>query len=62
VRFSGGSGSERAWGALAAVTEQIEAGRFSLPVAHTFPLAQIAEAHRLSETGHVAGKLVLMVD
>ncbi len=62
VRFSGGSGSERAWGALAAVTEQIEAGRFSLPVAQTFPLAQIAEAHRLSETGHVAGKIVLMVD
>ena len=62
VRFSGGSGSERAWGALAAVTEQIEAGRFSLPVAQTFPLAQIAEAHRLSETGHVAGKIVLLVD
>lgn len=61
VRFSGGSGSERAWGALAAVTEQIEAGRFSLAVAQTFPLAQIADAHRVSETGHARGKLVLLV-
>jgi NADPH:quinone reductase-like Zn-dependent oxidoreductase len=40
----------------------IEAGRFSLPVARTFPLEQIAEAHRLSEGGHVRGKLVLLVD
>ena len=39
----------------------IEAGRFSVPVAQTFPLEQIAEAHRLSETGHVRGKLVLLV-
>lgn len=61
VRFSGGSGSERAWGALAAVTEQIEAGRFSLAVAQTFPLAQIADAHRVSEAGHARGKLVLLV-
>ena len=38
------------------------AGRFSLRVAQTFPLDQIAEAHRLSETGHVRGKLVLLVD
>jgi NADPH:quinone reductase-like Zn-dependent oxidoreductase len=37
------------------------AGRFSLPVAQTFPLAEIAEAHRVSEDGHVRGKLVLVV-
>jgi NADPH:quinone reductase-like Zn-dependent oxidoreductase len=36
-------------------------GEFTLPVAQTFPLDQIAEAHRLSETGHVRGKLVLLV-
>jgi len=36
-------------------------GRFSLPVAQTFPLAEIAEAHRVSENGHVRGKLVLVV-
>ena len=34
---------------------------FSLPVAQTFPLAEIAEAHRVSENGHVRGKLVLLV-
>jgi hypothetical protein len=36
-------------------------GRFSLPVAQTFPLAEIAQAHRVSEDGHVRGKLVLLV-
>ncbi|MBV9810261.1 MAG: zinc-binding dehydrogenase [Solirubrobacterales bacterium] len=39
----------------------IEAGRFTLTVSQTFPLDQIAEAHRLSKTGHVRGKLVLLV-
>jgi len=62
VKATGGPGTERAWRALAAATELIEAGRFSLPVAQTFPLDQIAEAHRLSETGHVRGKLVLLID
>ena len=41
--------------------ELIESGRFSLPVAQTFPLAEVAEAHRVSEQGHVRGKLVLLV-
>jgi NADPH:quinone reductase-like Zn-dependent oxidoreductase len=36
-------------------------GRFSLPVAQIFPLAEIAAAHRVSEDGHVRGKLVLLV-
>ncbi len=61
VRFSGGMGTERAVHALREIGTLIESGRFSLPVAQTFPLAQIAEAHRLSETGHVRGKLVLLV-
>jgi NADPH:quinone reductase-like Zn-dependent oxidoreductase len=62
VAFSGGMGSVRAWHALGEIEGLIEAGRFTVPVAQTFPLAQIAEAHRLSETGHVRGKLVLVVD
>ena len=61
VRFSGGMGSERAVHALRDIGELIAAGRFSLPVAQTFPLEEIAEAHRLSETGHVRGKLVVVV-
>jgi NADPH:quinone reductase-like Zn-dependent oxidoreductase len=60
--MSGGPGSARAWYALEQAAELIEAGRFSLPVAQTFPLEQIAEAHALSETRHVRGKLVLVVD
>jgi NADPH:quinone reductase-like Zn-dependent oxidoreductase len=62
VTMSGGPGSVRAWYALRQAGDLIEAGRFSLPVAQTFPLEQIAEAHALSETRHVRGKLVLLVD
>lgn len=62
VTMTGGPDSVRAWYALGQAAELIEAGRFSLPVAQTFPLEQIAEAHALSETGHVRGKLVLLVD
>jgi NADPH:quinone reductase-like Zn-dependent oxidoreductase len=61
VTFSGGMGPERAWHALAEAAQLIEAGRFRLPVAQTFPLADIAEAHRISEGGHPRGKLVLIV-
>lgn len=61
VRFTGGGGEERARGALREVAALISAGRFELPVARTFPLEQIAEAHRISETGHPRGKLVLTV-
>lgn len=60
VRFSRGD-SGRAVHALGEVGALIEAGRFSLPVAQTFPLAEVAEAHRVSEGGHVRGKLVLVV-
>jgi NADPH:quinone reductase-like Zn-dependent oxidoreductase len=60
VKFSRGEDG-RAVHALAEVGSLIEAGRFSLPVAQTFPLAEIAEAHRLGERGHGPGKLVLLV-
>jgi NADPH:quinone reductase-like Zn-dependent oxidoreductase len=60
VTFSSGDAG-RAVHALAEIGELIESGRFSLPVAQTFPLAEIAEAHRVSEDGHVRGKLVLVV-
>ncbi|HEY7250894.1 MAG TPA: NADP-dependent oxidoreductase, partial [Methylomirabilota bacterium] len=60
VRFSRGDAG-RAVYALAEIGELIESGRFSLPVARTFPLAQIAQAHRAGEDGRVRGKLVLVV-
>jgi NADPH:quinone reductase-like Zn-dependent oxidoreductase len=62
VRFTGGGDEPRAWHGWRQVAELIEAGQFSLPVAHVLPLSQIAEAHRLSESGHAGGKIVLTVD
>ena len=61
VRFSSGDGG-RALHVLAEIGALIEAGRFSLPVARTFPLAGIADAHRAGEDGHARGKLVLTMD
>ena len=60
VRFSRGD-SGRAVHALGDLGELIEAGRFSLPVVRSFPLAEIAEAHRVGEDGQVHGKLVLLI-
>jgi len=61
VRFSSGDAG-RAVHALAEIGELVESGRFSLPVAQTFPLAEIAQAHRVSEDGHMRGKLVLLIN
>lgn len=60
VLFSRGD-SGRALHALAGIGELIEKGGFTLPVARTFPLAEVAEAHRVGESGRVRGKLVLVV-
>ena len=62
ANFSGGLGTARAVHALDEIGDLIEAGQFSLPVAREFSLEQIGEAHRLSEAGHVRGKLVLLID
>ena len=51
----------RALHALKDIGELIEAGPFTLRGGKTFPLDQIADAHRLSESGHARGKLVLLV-
>ncbi|MQY05613.1 NADP-dependent oxidoreductase [Actinomadura macrotermitis] len=60
VRFSRGD-TGRAVHVLGEIGELIETGRFALPATHTFPLTDIAEAHRAGENGHVRGKLVLLV-
>ena len=60
VRFSRGDAG-RAIYALAEIGVLIESGRFSPPVVQTFRLADVAEAHRVGEDGHVRGKLVLLV-
>ncbi len=61
VRYtSGRSGESRAWHALAEAAQLWEQGKFSMPV-QTFSLADGPQAHRISEEGHVRGKLVLVV-
>ncbi|MFC4908849.1 NADP-dependent oxidoreductase [Actinomadura gamaensis] len=60
VRFSRGDAG-RAVHVINEIGELIESGRFAPPTVHTFPLADVAEAHRVSEHGRVRGKLVLLV-
>jgi NADPH:quinone reductase-like Zn-dependent oxidoreductase len=55
VKVTGGSDG-RAPGAL----EEAAAGGVRVPVARTFAFADAAEAHRVSQDGHVRGKLVLV--
>lgn len=46
---------------LEAGARLVEAGRLKVEVSRTFPLEQAAEAHRLIEEGHTAGKIVLEI-
>jgi NADPH:quinone reductase-like Zn-dependent oxidoreductase len=59
VKVTGG-GDFRAVEALGEAAALIEAGRFRMPVEQTFTFAQAGEAHRVSQEGHVRGKLVLI--
>ena len=59
VRFSRGD-SGRAEYALELAARLVEAGKFTLTVGATFPLNEIAEAHRVAESGTVRGKIVLL--
>jgi NADPH:quinone reductase-like Zn-dependent oxidoreductase len=62
VRFTGGPGDARAWYVLDQLGPLIESGEFRLPLARTFELDEIADAHRLGESGQARGKIVLTVD
>jgi NADPH:quinone reductase-like Zn-dependent oxidoreductase len=61
VRFTTG-GEGRFFSALGLAASLASGGRFTMPVARTWPLDQLAEAHRFSEGGHVRGKLVVVLD
>ncbi|MGW3043529.1 NADP-dependent oxidoreductase [Kitasatospora sp. NPDC001159] len=63
IRFSGGAeGVEPYHGrAYAAALALHEAGTLRLPLHRVFPLAEAAEAQRVSEHGHLRGKIVLTV-
>lgn len=45
---------------LAPLVAEMEAGRLHVEIAHRLPLEQAEEAHRLSQSGRVAGKIVLV--
>jgi NADPH:quinone reductase-like Zn-dependent oxidoreductase len=45
---------------LATAVRLAEEGRLRIPVAATFPLAEVAAAHKLSESRHARGKIVLV--
>ncbi|MFG1645956.1 NADP-dependent oxidoreductase [Amycolatopsis sp. NPDC049252] len=62
VHFSNGFADGNAFHALATIGKLIEAGKFWLPVERTYPLADITAAHHAAETGHVRGRLVLIVN
>ena len=51
----------RAGYALAEAAELHAAGRFSMPIEATFALDDGAAAQALSESGHLRGKVVIIV-
>ena len=61
VTFSRGDAG-RALYVLSQIGELIESGRFTPPEVQTFPLADVAEAQRVSEDGHLGAKLVVTID
>ncbi|MBL1117540.1 NADP-dependent oxidoreductase [Streptomyces sp. 110] len=58
VTFSAGGGG-RSMEAIAGYARLAAEGRLRVPVVRSFPLADAAEAHERSETGHSRGKLIL---
>ncbi|HEY7223913.1 MAG TPA: NADP-dependent oxidoreductase [Micromonosporaceae bacterium] len=46
---------------MVGLADLVSAGKLRPAIADTFPLAEAAKAHALGDTGHVAGKLVLIV-
>lgn len=60
AQVSSGGSDRRA--ALSEAARLFNAGRLRIPVAHTFTLDQAAAPHAASETGHVAGRTVIVTD
>jgi NADPH:quinone reductase-like Zn-dependent oxidoreductase len=55
-----GNATAASAGVLAELAELIAAGQLEIPVAATFPLAEIQDAYRRLEQGHIRGKIVLI--
>jgi len=48
-------------GDLDEITKLVQSGKLHPVIERVFPLEQIADAHRLSEAGHVRGKIVIKI-
>lgn len=59
VLYSTGEAPTGAYG-LAVVAKLADDGAYTVPVHATFALYQAGEAHRISEAGHLSGKLILV--
>ena len=59
ARVTGGSADSRLMPALAEVAELLAQNKLVIK-AQTFPFDRAAEAYRISQTGHLRGKLVLV--
>lgn len=59
ARVTGGGADSQPMAALAEAAELLKEGKLVIKV-QTFPFSRAAEAHRLSQDGHVRGKLVLV--
>lgn len=59
VRITTGADG-RSWEALDEAAQLYESGKLTMPVAQTFSFSEAPAAHRVSEEGHVRGKLVLI--
>jgi NADPH:quinone reductase-like Zn-dependent oxidoreductase len=61
VTFSAGTRADRSISDLAAGVDMAARGELTTTVGGTYPLAQAAEAQRVSQGGHPPGKLVLTI-
>ena len=61
ARVPGGGGDSHPMEALALVADLLDQNKLVIAV-HTFPFERAAEAYRISQGGHVRGKLVLVPD
>lgn len=53
--------AEASPGKFHALERAVEEARVTVPIAHTFPLAEAARAHERIEKGHVLGRIVLQI-
>jgi NADPH:quinone reductase-like Zn-dependent oxidoreductase len=59
AQVTGGGGDSKPWDAFAEMAELLKENKVVVKV-QTFPFDRAAEAYRISESGHVRGKLVLV--